>query len=322
MATPKCLECLEKHLASALSYANEIVGGHGVGGNPDHRPDFSGEMINAEKHANVLNKTLALKIRAFRRKMQGQRWRPVECDFDTIRTFWCASLAIVGGPKLVDEIAKTDADFALMVALKLQEYNKLPTSPDASNITTDCGCLTGKKDNKPQYDVHPVKVLAFGISDKDKSELEENLKQFLEGFDSIEILPKSLEQKPIGLPGDDGFEYVFWPSNVRLLKKINVPSLPSVGQPNAFFSKDETAFLNTNDNAMRMEKTYKLPMHVFPAVAEHLYNQFLMTTGKKKFDDFYSIYKCFTLDPIVSISCGVFVNKGENPKPDTIYEII
>jgi len=177
MAIPKCLECLEKHLASALSYANEVVGGHGVGGKPDHRPDFSGEMINAEKHANVLDKNLALKIRAFRRKMQGQRWRPVERDLDTIRTFWCASLAVVGGPKLVDEIAKTDTNFAAMIALKLQDYNKLPSSPDASNVATDCGCLKNNQD-KPQYDVSPVKVLVFGILNEDKIKLEENLKQF------------------------------------------------------------------------------------------------------------------------------------------------
>jgi hypothetical protein len=49
--TPNCVECLRKHLAAALAIGAEVHNGHSAGGRPDHRIDFSGELIEAEKHA-------------------------------------------------------------------------------------------------------------------------------------------------------------------------------------------------------------------------------------------------------------------------------
>jgi hypothetical protein len=42
METMVCFECVEKHLAGALSYAKEIKSGHGKDSELDHRPDFLG----------------------------------------------------------------------------------------------------------------------------------------------------------------------------------------------------------------------------------------------------------------------------------------
>ena len=48
-----CLQCVRKHLANAISYAKEVLAGHGEGGDPDHRPDLLGELGNAEHHLSV-----------------------------------------------------------------------------------------------------------------------------------------------------------------------------------------------------------------------------------------------------------------------------
>ncbi len=45
-----CPQCVRKHLANAISYAKEVLSGHGAGGDPDHRPDLLGELGNAEHH--------------------------------------------------------------------------------------------------------------------------------------------------------------------------------------------------------------------------------------------------------------------------------
>ena len=37
-----CFECISKHLSAALSYAKEVMSGHGKGSELDHRPDLLG----------------------------------------------------------------------------------------------------------------------------------------------------------------------------------------------------------------------------------------------------------------------------------------
>src|SRR5574344_848863 len=110
MSIPKCLNCLQKHLSDAVSLAHEIINGHSAGGNPDHRVDFSGELIEAEKHASLLDKTLSLKIRHLRRSLQSQRWKPTSDDIDHLRVFWNVSFAIDGEEELA-KIKNSDAEF-------------------------------------------------------------------------------------------------------------------------------------------------------------------------------------------------------------------
>ncbi|MFA5543505.1 MAG: hypothetical protein WDA47_06990, partial [Bacilli bacterium] len=68
--------------------------------------------------------------------------------------------------------------------------------------------------------------------------------------------------------------------------------------------------------------TLKLPLQVFPAVAKELCNAYLMTVGKKKFEDFYSIYRCFSFNSNFSSDCKISINDGEEPTGLTLYKII
>jgi len=42
MKDMKCIECVLKHLATALSFGKEIMSGHSIGNELDHRIDFLG----------------------------------------------------------------------------------------------------------------------------------------------------------------------------------------------------------------------------------------------------------------------------------------
>lgn len=81
MENMKCYECLYKHLAGALSYGKEIISGHGEGAELDHRPDFLGELVNAEHHAELISREFAGEIKAFRSALQG---RGLQVEEDTL----------------------------------------------------------------------------------------------------------------------------------------------------------------------------------------------------------------------------------------------
>ena len=83
-----CLECLQKHLAGALSYAKEVMEGHGEGSALDHRIDLLGEMVNAEHHLELLDGALLMDLRALRRGLQGRGMAPVEGDLLELRRIW------------------------------------------------------------------------------------------------------------------------------------------------------------------------------------------------------------------------------------------
>lgn len=85
-----CLQCVRKHLANSLSYAKEVIAGHGMGASPDHRPDLLGELGNAEHHletmpefADVLDKVLQL-----RRRLEGQGYVPNAGMLEELRNLW------------------------------------------------------------------------------------------------------------------------------------------------------------------------------------------------------------------------------------------
>lgn len=83
-----CRDCLRKHLAAALSYAKEILDGHGKGARPDHRPDFAGEIINAEHHAIAIVELDPEPFRALRHDLDTREWLPENNDIDTLRYLW------------------------------------------------------------------------------------------------------------------------------------------------------------------------------------------------------------------------------------------
>lgn len=85
-----CLQCVRKHLANSLSYAKEIVSGHGMGANPDHRPDLLGELGNAEHHLETmpeLSEPLR-RVTELRRRLEGQGYVPNAGMLEELRNLW------------------------------------------------------------------------------------------------------------------------------------------------------------------------------------------------------------------------------------------
>lgn len=85
-----CVQCVRKHLANALSYAKEVLAGHGEGGDPDHRPDLLGELGNAEHH--LIGSTelsyLQAEILQIRREVEENNHVPTAEHVTRIRTTW------------------------------------------------------------------------------------------------------------------------------------------------------------------------------------------------------------------------------------------
>jgi len=84
----KCKDCVLKHIANAMSYAKEILSGHGIGGTPDHRPDYLGELVNAENHLEHISIELLNRVMVLRTAAQTRRMVPLESDIDTLRQLW------------------------------------------------------------------------------------------------------------------------------------------------------------------------------------------------------------------------------------------
>lgn len=94
-----CVRCFRKHVAAALSYAKEVLSGHGEGGEPDHRADLEGELAGAEAHAAVMDLVpgYAPALRELRHALEGRAWRPEDRDLALLRRMWKSSMGLVCG---------------------------------------------------------------------------------------------------------------------------------------------------------------------------------------------------------------------------------
>lgn len=88
MTNMKCFECLFKHLAGALSYGKQIMSGHGEGADLDHRIDFLGELVNAEHHAELIDKDLVTEMKTFRSGLQGRGLTIDETTLEVLRQLY------------------------------------------------------------------------------------------------------------------------------------------------------------------------------------------------------------------------------------------
>lgn len=67
-----CYNCVLKHLSTALSFGKEVMSGHSLGDELDHRIDFIGEISNAEQHLELIDKDLFTEISTYRKEIQGK----------------------------------------------------------------------------------------------------------------------------------------------------------------------------------------------------------------------------------------------------------
>ena len=88
MKNMKCKNCALKHIAAAISYGKEIMSGHTKGAELDHRPDFLGELVNAEHHLKLLDARGYNIIINLRRKLQKLDHIPSMADIEYLRHIW------------------------------------------------------------------------------------------------------------------------------------------------------------------------------------------------------------------------------------------
>lgn len=90
-----CVECLRKHISGALSYAKEVMNGHGADAELDHRADLEGEIKNAEDHAaQITNGNYRDPLRDLRHKLESQEWIPMLEDLNLLRRIWKSSMGL------------------------------------------------------------------------------------------------------------------------------------------------------------------------------------------------------------------------------------
>ncbi|MFA7584496.1 MAG: hypothetical protein WCZ46_13275 [Proteiniphilum sp.] len=93
-----CVACFRKHIAAALSFAKEIMGGHGAGADLDHRADLEGEIANAEQHAREMTVPgYAAALRELRHTLDAKAWQPGADDVVVLRKLWKSSMGVSCG---------------------------------------------------------------------------------------------------------------------------------------------------------------------------------------------------------------------------------
>ena len=88
MQNMKCIECVLKHLAAAISYSKEVQAGHGRNAELDHRPDLLGELVNAEHHLKLIDSGLCQAVNSLRNKLQANGINPGLGEIEYIRRLW------------------------------------------------------------------------------------------------------------------------------------------------------------------------------------------------------------------------------------------
>lgn len=90
-----CVACFRKHIAAALSFAKEIMAGHGAGDDLDHRPDLAGEIASAEQHAKEMTVAgYAKALRELRHRLDAQGWETTPDDLSLLRRLWKSSMGV------------------------------------------------------------------------------------------------------------------------------------------------------------------------------------------------------------------------------------
>lgn len=99
MESMKCFQCALKHTATALSYAKEILSGHGKDSDLDHRPDFLGQLVNLEHHLKLLDENLCVEVKNYRQMIQAKKVNLSEDDLQYIRELYKKIEAVQDGDK-------------------------------------------------------------------------------------------------------------------------------------------------------------------------------------------------------------------------------
>lgn len=322
---PKCISCLQKHLASALSLGYEVVDGHSAGGNPDHRVDFSGEMIQAEKHASLIDRDMSLKIRNLRRILQGQRWRPTVHDLEKIRVMWYVSYSF--DREEFEKISLSDAELAKKVVESLIEYGRYERSPEQSDVSSTCSCGLSRKVENVRNEVFSSPTSVIFCSDVQNSVQKESIRSMVIGINKIatvgsefELFPLTFIERNRGMFSEvDGDVLCMWPGNVEIMRRTNALAFPSVVSGGSLSDSDRM-FMEKH-GVKSPKKFYKTPLYVTAEMLEDVCRKYRETTGSERIDDIYSIIRNFDNSPTFDNSRTIVSEEGSETSDATLFVI-
>ena len=88
MNNMKCFQCVLKHIATALSFGKEIMSGHGLGADLDHRIDFLGELTNLQQHLELIDNDTFIEVKNFRETIQNKKIIVDQTDLQFLRELY------------------------------------------------------------------------------------------------------------------------------------------------------------------------------------------------------------------------------------------
>lgn len=188
-----CVQCVRKHIAYAISYAKEVIGGHGEGGDPDHRPDMLGELGNAEHHLACIPElqTLYYQLLTVRRDIESNDYVPTGSQLSELRSIW----VLVGSQPAVTR------------------QRALPASPNYYNPVPVFKEEPLERIDPPKIEIDRLGVVLLpGEAGGSRDTVLKMLRTFITG-PPVEIAD--------GVIPPECSHYVFWPPSLGLVRGWN-----------------------------------------------------------------------------------------------------
>lgn len=169
----KCKDCVLKHIANAMSYAKEILAGHGIGGTPDHRPDYLGELVNAENHLEHISIELLNRVMVLRTAAQTRRMVPLESDIDSLREIWIAvekaevpegSISVSNIQEATPTIKPDTTAQRIVIPTEPIKYDTFPGIEEMEKVGILLDDAWYLPENKDKWDIF-IKLIKKNLSD-------------------------------------------------------------------------------------------------------------------------------------------------------------
>ena len=195
MSDMKCNECVLKHLATALSFAKEIISGHDENNELDHRIDFLGEISNAEQHLELIDKDLFNEISLFRKNIQAKDVKVSSSDLSFIRTLYRKVELLKNNEsyKVTTSKYENDLDIIYLDVISLEQFD-LSYKLLKKNLTNYGKIyVVNSSVDLSQYEVEQVDSSIFEFMKRDDLSdnvifINENM-SFANKFDARDIFP-------------------------------------------------------------------------------------------------------------------------------------
>ena len=236
MENMNCPNCALKHIAAAISYAKEIMAGHGKGADLDHRPDFLGELVNAEHHLKAINQNLFAFVVKIRRHVQDTQTTPSETIVMRLRKLWASiETNYLDGENIPDTLINPNT-MKKVTSKPCGSCGKKKAAGSSNRVTDIVIPLAekGAHDNlELRYALRSIEKHARGY--RDIIIVGNNVPSWLQNVRIISSVEDSsrknitLFRKRLAAAMESDADYnLYWCDDYVLLKTMNVMSIPAL----------------------------------------------------------------------------------------------